>query len=320
MTASQDGETLEHFLDNGYLRGRWLDPKTRQQMLISVGLLDRWAEETKRPAPVPIAALSRDLLIDWMEWLRRDRSPKTVNNKRGDVMTLWREANAQGKCGPVDTVRKLPEPRRQPVAWTIKQVEAIFDECNRMSGTWQGVPVGLAWRIGFLLFWDTAGRLNEVLLAEMKDLRTADGTLYVPAEHRKGKRADKIYPLHRQTWEAILESLPSDRRLVFPFPWKRGQIWYHLKRILRSAGLPDDRAHMFHCFRRSAESYAARDRGAQWAADAVGHSLQVAKRHYISDAIAPGPSLIDALPRPQIGAEPAPPAAQGEHGFRLYAG
>jgi hypothetical protein len=57
---------------------------------------------------------------------------------------------------------------------------------------------------------------------------------------------------------------------------------------------------MFHCLRRSAESYAALDKGVQWAADAIGHSAEVAKRHYVNQDIAPGPKLIDALPRPQV--------------------
>jgi len=292
--------TLERFLQAEYLRGRWLDPKTQQQMAISVRLLDRWARETGRQSPVQLHDLTRNLIIDWMMWLGKCRQPKTVNNKRGDVLTLWREGNRQGKCGPAEEVRKMPEPNREPTAWTLAEIDAIFEQCNRLPGTWDGVRVSLAWKIGFLLFWDTGGRLGEVIQAKMPQLRLNEKSLHVPAEHRKGKRADKIYALHDQTLDVILASLPTSRQRIFPFPYQRRQVWPHLKRILRAANLPDDREHMFHCFRRSAESYAARDRGVQWAADAIGHSVEVAKRHYINQQIAPGPRLIDVLPRPQV--------------------
>jgi len=53
-------ETLSHFLAEDYLRGRWLDPKTRQQMEISIRLLDRFATETGRPSPLPVRSLNRN--------------------------------------------------------------------------------------------------------------------------------------------------------------------------------------------------------------------------------------------------------------------
>jgi len=292
--------TLEQFLRD-YAHGRWLDPKTQQQMEISVRLLDRYAREIGKPSPVPLYDLSADYLINWMKWLAQTRSPKTVNNKRGDIMVLLREGNRRGHCGPAEEVRKMPEPERCPVAWRLPEIEAIFEQCNRLPGYWEDCRVSLAWKIGLLLFWDTGCRLEEVLLSEIRHLRS-DMTLFVPAEHRKGKRADRVYPLHQQTWDVISTSLPTNRKKIFPFPCKRRQIWGYLKRILRAAGLPDDRAHMFHCLRRSAESYAAKEKGVQWAAEAIGHSSVIAKKYYISEDIAPRQRLIDAIPRPQVDA------------------
>lgn len=297
--------SLSSFLESDYVRGRWLDRKTIQQMRISVGLLDRWAATTGRRSPVVIHDLTGPLVVDWMTWLAEGRSPKTVNNKRGDVLVLWREAARQGKTGPADEVRKMPEPEREPVAWQLAEIEAIFAACNRLPGYWQDVRTSLAWKIGLLVFWDTGCRLAELLGARMEHVRLAESSLFVPAEHRKGsrgRRKDRVYPLHGQTMDVIRASLPSRREMLFPFPWKRRQIWGHLKRILRAAGLPADRAHMFHCLRRSAESYAARERGVQWAAEAIGHTPSVARKHYVSLSIAPGPRLIDALPRPAFSA------------------
>lgn len=323
-------ETVSHFLQTEYIRGRWLDPKTHEQMEISVRLLDRWATEASQTSPVPIHHLTGNLVADWMRWLAKGRAPKTVNNKRCDIMTLWREAARKGKCGPAEEVRKMPEPRREPIAWKLHEIEAIFDQCNLLTGFWEDIPISLAWKIGLLLFWDTGCRLDEVRRAEIVHLRIADESLFVPAEHRKGKREDRVYPLHRQTMDVIKASLPTLRKFLFPFPFQKRQLWPHLKKILRAAGLPDDRLHMFHCLRRSAESYAAKDKGVQWAADAIGHSVEVAKRHYVSKEIAPGPRLIDVLPRPQIDSTDGPkelagriqdiPTESQPARLRLYAG
>jgi len=69
------------------------------------------------------------------------------------------------------------------------------------------------------------------------------------------------------------------------------------ERLLAKAGLPADRKHLFHCLRRTSESYAAAARGISWAAERVGHSESVARRRYVSPAIAAGESLCDVLPR-----------------------
>ena len=58
------------------------------------------------------------------------------------------------------------------------------------------------------IFWDTGCRLNEVLSARLADVDLDRGTLFCAAENRKGRRKDRIYPLHAQTIEAIRDTLP----------------------------------------------------------------------------------------------------------------
>lgn len=289
--------TLRDFLHGDYTREHLgIDPKTIEQMEIAISLFEQWLGHSPT-----LDDLSRDAMLDWMRWLLNGRSPSTVNSKRTSILALWNfAADEMGYCSPPGKIKKLKVPKKLPIVWTLEQIDQIFAACDRLHGSWEGVPVALAWKIGILLAWDTGNRLTAILKAEMKDLSLQTKTLFVPAGNTKGKIQDRIYHLHDQTIAAIQASLPSDRTRIFPFPFCTKQVWYHLKKILRSAGLPDDRSRMFHCFRRSAESYAAKEKGVQWAADAIGHSAEVAKRSYVSPIIAPGPSLIDALPRPNV--------------------
>jgi integrase len=270
---------------------------TAEQYRIAVRSLESHAGR-----PVLLAELSSALVTGWLRaLLERGRSPSTANSRRGAVLTLWRAAAEVGLSPPVGRVPKAREPERLPVVWTIDEVERIWASVAALPGQWAGVPVWLAWRIGLSILWDTGCRLAELLQARLADVWMDRGVLFVPAKNRKGRRRDRLYRLHAETIAMVAASLPSEREKLFPFPFQRRQIWGHYRRILAAAGLPSDRWHMLHCIRRTVESYAAAARGIQWAADAVGHTVDVARRHYVSPLLAPPPALIDAVPRPHAG-------------------
>lgn len=287
---------LQDFLEGQYLPARLnMTAGSAEQIRVSLGLFDRWLGR-----PATFADLSKESLLAWMRWLAESRAPATVNSKRAALLALWNQATEDGLCVPSSRIPKAREPRRLPIAWTLGEVESILHAADKLSGTWNGISVALAWRVAFLVFWDTGCRLRTVLKAELRHVDVGARTLYVPAEHVKGRRADRMFLLHEQTVAAIGESLPSSRKMLFPFPFGRRQIWQHLKRILRAAGLPCDRRRMFHCFRRSAESHAAASRGIEFAAAAIGHGVEVARRSYVSPLICRPPALIDGLPRPRL--------------------
>ena len=86
-------------------------------------------------------------------------------------------------CPPPGKIPKLREPGRIPVAWTLGQVNRIFKAVDQLQGDWDGVPIGLAWRIGLLVFWDTGSRLGAVLGARLRHIDLVARTLLVPAEN-----------------------------------------------------------------------------------------------------------------------------------------
>ena len=290
-----NGDTLSGFLDTYLLDRLDLARGTVGQMRIAVRLLGQYIQ-----GEPTLADLTKPTLLAWMRWLTKGRAPATVNSKRRAILCLWNAAADQDLCPPPPKIAKLKEPRRIPVAWTLPEVERLFGAIDKLPGRWEGVPVACCWRLAVLLLWDSGARLDALMRARPRDVDLTHAVWHVPAEHIKGRREDREFRLHPQTVAAVAASLPSGRRLLFPFPCGRRQVWLHLKRILRSAGLPDDRKRMFHCLRRSAESYAAAERGVAWAASAIGHSVAVARKSYVSPAICQPPALVEALPRPKL--------------------
>jgi integrase len=296
------------YLASVYLRERLdLSSGTVHNLKIACKQLDEF-NAAAGGGPFLLTDFCREVLIDWMRWLAESRraSPATINGKRACAMAVWADAAYKGYARPVplandprDRVPKRREPERIPVTWTLPEIDRIFAACGGLDGTWTNVPVRDLWVMALLLFWDTGCRLDEVRSALMKNVDQASGTLLCPAENRKGKRKDRVYSLHAQTLDAFRAAF-SPREKVFPFPFGERALQKHLSRILTAAGLPCDRKHKFHALRRTAESHAAASRGIQWAADAIGHNVAVAKKSYVSPAIAPGPQLVDALPRPTV--------------------
>lgn len=244
-----------------------------------------------------LADLTKMQVIAFLRAYAADHSPATANSKRSALLTLWRAAAEEGYLPQPPRIEKLRAPERLPVVWTLAEMRQLLDAAELVEGEWHDVPTRLCWRFGLLCLWDSAARIGELLTAELTDVDLTAGTWYAPANHRKGRRADKLYRLHGDTLAAIRESLAWPRKLLWPFPHKRGQVWRHFERLLLLAGLPSGAKRKFHCVRRTAETYAAAERGDAWAAEVVGHSLSVARASYINPLVALRPALIDALPR-----------------------
>lgn len=284
---------LSGFLTQHYVSCRpGLTAGSVEQLAVSISLLDRWAGR-----PVALADLSAEFVGRWVRWLAIGRSAATCNRKLGAVLSVWRAAAVMGVCTTPPLVGRLPEPRRVPIAWTVVEVSRILAAAKTVHGWWGPVRARDGWPALLLLIWDTAVRIGTALVARWPQLDLAERTWLAPAESIKGRRGDRHFVLHQDTCRALAR-IQCLSGLVFPYPCHRREIWPEYKGILRRAGLPADRSRMFHALRRTSESYAALARGIEWAATAVGHTVRVAERSYISPMICPRPMLVDVLPRP----------------------
>lgn len=289
-------QTLSGFLEQVYLPERLtITDGAVEQLRIAVRLFGRFLGHD----PL-LTELSKPDLFRYLKEMLNSRSPATVNSRRAAILCLWRAAAGMDLCSDSPRCPPVKEPQSLPTAWTLEEVSRLLASCGTLRGDWHGLPVSLAWRLGLLVLWDTAWRIGTLLSARLGQVDLARGLVTVPAAHLKGRRADRLFQLHPQTMALITESMVWPREQLFPWPHQRRQIWVAFGRVLTQAGLPHDRKHKFHCIRRSAESYAAQARGVNFAAGCVGHSVQVAMQSYISPEICRQPSLIEALPRPEL--------------------
>jgi len=269
-----------------------LSEAAAEQLAIAVRLYSR---HLGREATM--ADLAADRVLDWLHAYAQQVRPATLNSKRSSLLCLWRYAASLELVSPPPPLARMTTADAIPVAWTLDQVRRIVETAAHWPGHWaEGVPASLGWLLGLSILWDTAARIGELWHAQIAHVQ--QDIWLVPAPHRKGRRRWKAYRLHAQTVELVERRRHYGGTRLWPFPHRRREIWPHYKRLLRSAGLPADRDHMFHCLRRTAESLAAAQRGVEWAAACVGHSPQVAQRHYINPLLCPGPALWEALPRP----------------------
>lgn len=272
---------------------------TRIKFRVAIGHL----EATVNRPPLVEDLNDDNIALMMARLVQEGRTPQTANGYRAKLLALWRFAQNRGLIQRGPEIQKIPEPSRIPVAWTVDQLKLIFNACNAQRGWIGPVAASAFWRTLHMVLWDSGERLNAVMSARWEDCNLRDGWLVIRAENRKGGKADAAYKLHVET-VAQLEAIRMPmRELIFDWPGCRGTIFYRYRRLLKDAGLPHDRRHLFHCMRRSVASH-AEAAGAD-ATRLLGHSERsITVKSYISPIIAPATQACDVLRRPYDDGEP----------------
>lgn len=281
---------LEKLLESYTAERPDLSPRSVAELLCTVR---RFAAYLSRPAK--LTDLQKPIII---QFAASFASAFTANKHRVNLLSLWNHAEEKGLIHSPPKIPRRKEPLREPVVWTLGEVQRLWAATDLLEGNYGAVPIRVSWKVALAVLWDSAARIGTLYLAELSELNLSTGIWHAPAEHIKGKRADKIYRLHPDTLTIILDSIAEPRKKLWPFPYSQRQAIRQFGILAELAGLQSDRWHKFHCIRRTAESYAAANMGIEAAAAAVGHSESVAQKHYINPAFLPeSPCLFEALPR-----------------------
>lgn len=249
-------------------------------------------------ADVPLSDLSDDCLSAFLGYLNRRVSPSTVNNRRAQILAVWRFAAKRHLCCGPEDVPRAREPERIPEAWTLAQVEQLVGFCRFVPG-WVGVtPAGAWWSALTLACYWTAARISTVLAFRTADVDLAQRWI-VSRQQKNGRH--RLYHLSDQAAAAIGAIWCPHRERLFEWPHCPRYLWTCFRRIVKAAGLPcslDGRG-LFHRLRRTSLSYAAAV-SLDAARDLAGHSTsQVTRRHYVDPRIAQRP-IASVLPTPRI--------------------
>lgn len=181
-------------------------------------------------------------------------SKYSVNKDLFNLLAIWRWAHKKGYVTNWPDVALEETPHKAPVALLpeeLARVTRAIQHERSPVGNFAGPDFWLAL---FLICWDTAERISAVMALDWQQVDTRHRWVRFDAESRKGGRADNMLPIAKDTAAALAKLRPREGK-VFKWPYHPTYIYRRLGRIMRRAGLPDDRLHKFHCIRKSTASH-----------------------------------------------------------------
>ena len=239
----------------------------------------------------------------FLSWLRdRGRAAITANDNRNRLMALLRFAVRKHKLEDEPEVEAEIEPERAPRAWTEADLEKLFQECGRQTGTIAGTPAALWWSTLHLVALFTGERISALLSIRWEQIDFERGWLSITAEQRKGKKSDKEWPLPVEALEALrrMEAYKTGD-VVFLWPWSSTYIYRHYNKLLICAGLPTDRQSKFHRMRKSTASHFAAKGGN--ATSLLGHSSARVTKAYLDKRIVKDVAAMELVNMPLAAAK-----------------
>ena len=295
--------TLRDFLHNEYAPSRLtLSKQGLWQLDLAVRLLDTWHGK-----PVRASDLSESFIARYLKAASAGYAPATINSKRRSLLTIWR-AMADEKLCPDPIMRKVPrarEPKKNPDAWTVEEVEQILARCQALGGTVGNIPRCWWWTAWVLVIYETGIRAGALREVEPVDYDPNEGSLYVRPEIQKNATG-QLFWLSSDTVGVVNHIYDPDAPRLFHFPYTRYWLWRYFRReVLRKSGLkpsrmPEGAMDSFHRLRRTNLSYLARV-DVRLAVQQAGHCRpEVTRRHYLDDRIVrpkDGERPVDYLPK-----------------------
>jgi len=227
------------------------------------------------------------MLNKWLMESELSVAPKTVRNRRGDILSIWRyAAEEHGLCiPPIDRrIRAVAVPKRIPEAWTLDEMKAIIAASKTIPGYYQCGVKCCDWWEGFVrVGYDTALRLSDLLALPVY----IGGMFCVVQEKTQTALTCQL----RHSTIATLDRIRTPERVnLFEWNLDRTALWRHWKDfILTPAGLKTGHREGPQKLRRTSVSHLAAisEHAAQ---RHLGHATPgLARRHYIDPSIADGP-------------------------------
>lgn len=226
--------------------------------------------------------LDVDTVAEWMQTIvKGGNSPATANARMRHLKALSRFAARRGYVALALDIDKFRVPKRLPEAWSPEELEAILLSSRKVSDVYLGIPAWKWWPSLLLTLYDTGLRRTAALGIRFDELDFRRKTLRVPAERMKNS-VEQVFHLSDQTIEAILETLPPPRELVFPWPFTCPHVINrHLRSIVQLAGLKCGARDLFHKIRRTTATQIALKHGEHVAIQQLGHLSPGTIKSYI---------------------------------------
>lgn len=294
--------TLNEFFQTHYLPSRHMNANgiSAEQLAIAIRRFGVFIGHDSR-----LSDLTEDNVVRFMAAglaQAKPLSPVTINSRCRLLKTLWRFAVRKrfilvDDDNNLEAVDWIPVERTNPRAWTIEEMESIVKSARLARGRFLGVLAAKWWPAFLLVLYDTGLRFTAAMGCRFDEVDWTNKMLCVPPGRQKN-RVEQFFRLHDQTIEALLETLPPKRQLLFPWPFPTQRtIYYRFKVILKRAGLPFTRRDLFHRIRRTTATHVSRLIGEQAAIRQLGHQNQSTIKRYIDPRFTAEHHAAEHLPR-----------------------
>lgn len=265
--------------------------------------LRRFDEFLSRPAT--LADLNDETINKAIAWLKsysgphskgRALSAASVDKFRDNLCTLWRYIHQRRLVDAFPAVPQVIVPVRIPTAWTMPELQRLWEYLSRLPGDVAGVPAKL-WFLSLLaVLWDSGERITPILTAKWDQVDLAAGYLVCKAESRKGGLSDKLHKLDAETVGLLRQIIMPKRDVIFFWPWSLSLLYDRWREMLQRAGLRSGRDFMFHAIRKSVATHTKLAGGNPQ--EALGHyDARMTEQVYIDPRICPKQQAADVLPR-----------------------
>lgn len=205
-------------------------------------------------------------------------APATIEREGAKLLTIWRYAAINALVKP-PTVRMARSSPHIPVCFLRHEVKRLFKAARRARGECGHVPNNIFFPALLGLVWDSGERAGAVRALQRTDIDVK--TRWVTFRHRKGQGREMMKRMSRSTRRAMKRLLAIHQHDT-PFAHIHlSTCYFHLKSILRDAGLPADRRSMLHRLRRSHASYLKLSGGDAQAS--LGHSSEAVTTKFYYD-------------------------------------
>lgn len=210
-------------------------------------------------------------LIRYLLTVRKIAEP-SVNMYVKKILALWRFAFHEGFVKKWPTIQPIEEPEITPTAWTEDELRQLFAAIPKLTGFIGSIPAADWMLVYHLIAWDGGERPGGLISVKMNNVSLRAGWVKVDARDRKGRTRDKIIFIREDTVAAIRKIVEPKRDALLPFPHCYQTFINLYRRLLRIAGLPEDRKHLASCMRKSHHSHfenAGGDPSGEWSDPAV---------------------------------------------------
>ena len=307
--------TLGRFFKTYYVPNRLADG-TPSTIRSYEGAIRQWVMLTRDPPleeiDVEVLAGFRDTLgtLGGKSPLSR-MSPNTIRKILRHVQTVLNKAGPadfrnRDAAGLIDRVPWIRPPRmeeRIPRIVTPGQFDAVYEAARNMDvPRVDGIDAASWWRALLAVTYNTGLRRGTLFTTKMEHVNWERECLSLPARHMKSRRPQIVH-LNPTALEH-LQTIRTDRELVFPWPhsWRDYDRGFH--RLQDLAGIPAADHFGLHSIRKTLATMLWEESpgAAQFA---LGHlSAETTRRHYVAGGGIVGRAL-DRLPQPEAFCRPA---------------